>query len=80
MLNHIVNIFINIDQIFLNSEIFNIFSHNKDIFIDEQNLMKLIKSRYFHQYLAEFNGSYEKHVQKKEIGENNSYICEGNEN
>ena len=74
-----------ITQTFSNSEIFNIFSQNKrvlffliknEIFKVEQELMKLIKSRYFHQYLAEFNKSDAKHVQKKEIGENDSYICE----
>ena len=74
-----------ITQTFSNTEIFNIFHKNKRILlfliknkvfkVDEQ-LMNSIKDQNFPEYFAESYKSDEKHAEKKEIGENDSHICQ----
>ena len=74
-----------ITQNFSNTEIFNIFHTNKrvllfliknNVYKIDENMMNSIKNQNFPEYFAETNKSDEKHAYKKEIGENDSYICE----
>ena len=71
-----------IKRTFSNLEIFNIFKCSKrlllffiknDFFVNDENIIKMINKI---DYFSNCNSSDENHEKKKEIGENDQYICQ----